>query len=289
MITEEKTKTKKKCEKQKHRIVKRFILLGIVLALGICIAWSNYHVEIQRITYQSDRLPDGFDGCKIVQISDYHNTLGVNHNNRVIEMVRAEKPNYIFITGDSVDDHRTNIDKSANFIGELQKVAQCYVIYGNHEMALDAGTRLSFANKVEATGAKFLYNTSVTLARNSSNVTLCGLYDTYSFENNDYFGSGFNIVLDHFPEDCQLISDSAKKYGKSADLVFSGHAHGGLIGLPFTKYCLFAPGQGFFPTYTDGEYTVGNTKMIVSRGLGNSGYTFRLFDSFEINVCTLKK
>lgn len=293
MITEEKTEVEKKSEipkhKKKHFTVKRFILLGIVMVLGICIAWSNYHVEIQRITYQSKRLPDGFDGCKIVQISDYHNTLGVNRNNRVVEMVRAEKPDYIFVTGDSVDYQRTNVEKSVGFIRELQKVAQCYVIYGNHEMALEENTRLTFVKKVEATGAVFLYNKAATLTRNNSTLTVCGLYDTYPLETHDYFGSGFNIVLYHFPEDCQLVSDYAKKYGKTADLVFSGHAHGGLIGLPFTKYCLYSPGQGFFPKYTDGKYAVGDTEMIVSRGLGNSGYTFRLFDSFEINVCTLKK
>ena len=70
--------------------------------------------------------------------------------------------------------------------------------------------------------------------------------------------------------------------------VFSGHAHGGQIRLPFVGG-IYAPGQGLFPEYTEGVYTEGKTNMIVSRGLGNSLFPLRVFNRPEIVVCELSK
>ncbi len=72
-----------------------------------------------------------------------------------------------------------------------------------------------------------------------------------------------------------------------ADLVLSGHAHGGQFRLPFIGG-LVAPDQGFLPEYTSGEYTIANTNMIVSRGLGNSIIPVRLFNYPEIVCVELK-
>ena len=70
------------------------------------------------------------------------------------------------------------------------------------------------------------------------------------------------------------------------DLVLAGHTHGGQIRLPFIGG-LVAPDQGFFPKYTDGFYTVEDTTMIVSRGLGNSIIPIRTFNRPELVVIKL--
>lgn len=72
------------------------------------------------------------------------------------------------------------------------------------------------------------------------------------------------------------------------DLVLAGHAHGGQVRLPFIGE-LVAPNQGFFSKYTSGKYKRGNCTMIVSRGLGNSVISQRLFNHPEIIVLTLSK
>jgi hypothetical protein len=69
--------------------------------------------------------------------------------------------------------------------------------------------------------------------------------------------------------------------------VFSGHAHGGQVRLPFIGGIL-APDQGLFPKYTSGIYNKDNTHMIVSRGLGNSLFPLRVFNKPELVVTTLK-
>ena len=65
------------------------------------------------------------------------------------------------------------------------------------------------------------------------------------------------------------------------DLIFSGHAHGGQVRLPFIGG-IVAPDQGFFPKYTAGVYKKGSSEMVVSRGLGNSVIPQRLFNRPEI-------
>lgn len=89
------------------------------------------------------------------------------------------------------------------------------------------------------------------------------------------------ILLSHRPE----YFDLYEEFG--ADLVFSGHAHGGQIRLPVIGG-LAAPGQGFFPKYDDGLYTEGSTSMLVSRGLGNSLFPFRVNNRPEILVAELR-
>jgi predicted MPP superfamily phosphohydrolase len=92
--------------------------------------------------------------------------------------------------------------------------------------------------------------------------------------------ASYRILLSHRPE---LIDVYEKN---SINLVLSGHAHGGQFRIPFIGG-LIAPDQGFFPKYTEGLYRVGETKLIVSRGLGNSIIPFRINNRPELVVITL--
>lgn len=83
------------------------------------------------------------------------------------------------------------------------------------------------------------------------------------------------VLLAHRPEKFNIYVTN------NIDLVFSGHAHGGQIRLPFVGG-LVAPGQGLFPKYTAGTFEDGKTTMNVSRGLGNSTVPFRIFNLPQI-------
>ena len=72
-----------------------------------------------------------------------------------------------------------------------------------------------------------------------------------------------------------------------ADLVLSGHAHGGQVRLPGIGG-LFAPGQGILPRLTSGVHARGETRLVVSRGLGNSSFPLRVFNPPEIVTVTLR-
>ncbi len=91
----------------------------------------------------------------------------------------------------------------------------------------------------------------------------------------------FNLLLSHRPE----LAENYERAGVS--LALTGHAHGGQVRLPFVGG-LVAPNQGFFPKYDAGLYRLGETKMIVSRGLGNSIIPVRVNNRPEIVVVELK-
>ena len=72
---------------------------------------------------------------------------------------------------------------------------------------------------------------------------------------------------------------------KFSDLVLSGHAHGGIVRLPFTDG-VFSH-NGLFPTHTAGLYEENNSLLFVTRGLGSSAPACRLFNRPEVAVLTL--
>ena len=89
-------------------------------------------------------------------------------------------------------------------------------------------------------------------------------------------------MLSHRPELFDVYVEN------NIDIVFSGHAHGGQFRLPFIGG-LVAPHQGLFPEYDAGLYTENNTNLMVSRGLGNSIFPFRVNNPPEIIIVTLDK
>ena len=90
-----------------------------------------------------------------------------------------------------------------------------------------------------------------------------------------------NVVLSHRPSLMEEYADSG------ADLVFSGHAHGGQVRMPLIGP-LFAPDEGALPDYTAGTYLAGETWVVVSRGLGNGTPFPRLWNAPELVVVTMR-
>ena len=91
----------------------------------------------------------------------------------------------------------------------------------------------------------------------------------------------YNILLMHTPTFFEAYED----WG--ADLILSGHIHGGLIRLPFVGG-VFSPDRKLFPKYCYGKYELDNSTMIVSGGLSRGETGFRLFNRPEIVTITLK-
>ena len=89
-----------------------------------------------------------------------------------------------------------------------------------------------------------------------------------------------NVVLAHRPERFPLYA------GTGADVILSGHAHGGQVRL--FGIGLYAPEQGVFPKYTSGIYTIDKSLMYVSRGLGNTVIVPRVFNTPELDVLSFK-
>lgn len=272
-------------------IVVAEIIFIIAAALGIWIVYTNVNIETSYYTVESDFIPDEFNGYKIAHVSDLHNR---DWGSRLKDLIAAEKPDIIVITGDMVDSSDKYYNNSLSFVKEAVKIAPVYYVSGNHEAYMrdyDALER-SFENA----GVTVLNDETVILEKNGSQINLIGLRDP-DFTSEyapDYYISEYmtglinslakeglyDIVLSHRPEyfDSYALTD--------ADLILCGHAHGGQIRIG--NKGLIAPGQGFFPDYTEGSHTKENTTMIVSRGLGDSVIPVRINNMPELVILTLK-
>lgn len=278
---------------------KKFIFLAVVaivlVALVIWIAWGNTALELNTYTISSSKLPQSFDGYRIVHVSDLHNAEMGKDNEKLLTMLRGAAPDMIAITGDLIDSRNTDIEIALQFVREAVKIAPCYYVTGNHEARVNEYGELK-AGMVSA-GVIILEDAQTEISIEGQTITLIGVNDP-SFQTDYLFGDsetvintklaelhtdddGFTILLSHRPElfDTYVSSDM--------DLVLSGHAHGGQFRLPFIGG-LVAPNQGLFPEYDAGIYTDVNTNMLVSRGIGNSILPFRINNRPEVILIELQ-
>ena len=272
------------------------VLLCVTVLVGGSLAWGNLTLSVSAYEVASAALPSAFDGFKIAQVSDLHNTHITSVSSSVLRSLQAEQPDVIVLTGDSIDCRKTDVDEALRQIAAFTRVAPCYACLGNHEInyaSYDPDGFAVFLEGLDELGVTLLRNEKTEITRGGDTVTVCGLLDFYApeadafttTETADMFcaatgkGEGFSLLLAHQPQELPVYA----AYGY--DLVFSGHAHGGQARL-FGRG-LIAPDQGLFPKYTAGKHTEGGTAMIISRGVGNSIIPVRVLDRPELVYCTL--
>lgn len=259
------------------------VLSGIVLLLGLFCYVQNNALVTTKLEIESSKIPEAFNGYRIVQLSDLHGKSFGSNQDRLIQRVKESKPDLIVFTGDLVDAKRYDPGPGLTLLKELSTLAPVYIISGNHEWW--SGWWEELREEVGETGAVLLEDDAVTIKESGEEIGLLGVDDPAGGDVPAALQSvgkekGFNILLSHRPE---LFSDYA---ASGMDLVLSGHAHGGQVRLPFIGG-LVAPDQGMFPEYTEGLYKDGDTNMVVNRGLGNSIIPLRIFNRPEVVEITL--
>lgn len=251
---------------------------------------QNNTLEVNEISIQDNKIPLNFNGFRIAQLSDFHNTTLGKDNHELIVQLKDAKPNIIVITGDFIDSRMTDVNKALSLILEIKDIAPIYYVTGNHESRVQEDYELLEKSFYEL-GINVLRNDSHVIEIEQDKIQISGIddpamykdetdyaYDLYHLNNQDIY----TILLSHRPE----YFDVYEEFGYS--LVLCGHAHGGQIRLPFIGGIL-APGQGLFPKYDAGLYHKENTNMIVSRGIGNSLFPLRINNHPEIVIVELKK
>ena len=273
------------------------LTVGTVTALGLVLA-DNYLIDISEYTVKSDKIPSGFDGFKILQLSDFHCKSFGFDNLYLVAKIKEIAPDIILMTGDMVSRE----DRSFYYFYHLAKaIGKTYDVYytiGNHELDLKEEELNEMYAMLKGYGVKILNNEKTTLSRNGSSIDLYGMWyglkyykDMHgNYRNHENFNGqellrilgkrsqeNYSILMAHNP----LVFPIYAEWG--ADLTFSGHVHGGVVRLGALGG-LLSPGRQFFPKYYAGEYEIGEKKMIVSRGIGG----IRLFNKPNLVVCTLK-
>lgn len=274
-------------------------MIYIIAALLVFIIYVVLDNEIPRLTSYNFLIKDGKieksdedykldKKYTIYQISDLHNHLFGKNQKRIINLF-DENPDFIFLTGDMVDRLQKNIGGAMVLLETLSEKypGKVYFVSGNHEKASPLYKDL--LSYMEKNKIIVLDDKNIDL----EDFNLLGLSDPSEYYDNKKVkyiaGTGtveskldklivqnkVNLLLAHRPS----YLESYSKCG--ADLVFSGHTHGGQFRI--LNRGLIAPGDGLFPKFDGGLFKKNNTYMINSRGLGNNlPIAKRIFNSPEI-------
>ena len=282
-------------------------ILIIIIFLVILFIYVNYKVIfVSRYKVKSNRLPQAFNGFKILHLSDWHCTTYGKNNKRLINLInnkiKGEKIDIVVITGDFIIRQKRDYRPALEFISKI-KSNNIYFVYGNHEMILKSKEIQDFKNKLETLGVVVLDDKKIELTRENQKLNLYGVsyifshiasrkdlteqvLEKYKKDYEEKIGvinkNEYNILLSHDPMDFEV-------YVKEGfDLVFSGHLHGGGIRF-FGIGVATARKNWFFTTLASGIHKKKDTQIIVSRGIGNSTRPIRIFDPPEISITTLYK
>ena len=255
------------------KIIKNLFIIFILLAIFVRF-YGVSQIVTKEYSIISKEIPRGFDGMKIVQISDIHYGTTINESNlkKMVNKVNQLKPDIIVFTGDLVAKGINPTDKiKAEITVNLSKLEAPigkYAIASNEDLESDI-----FSDLITNSGFTLL-NNDVKLIYNNDDepIELVGISNINSkIELTD----NYKIALIHKPDDFDNIKND------NYNIVMAGHNHGGIIRLPFVGGLINIEGA---KKYHNDYYEIDNTKLYVSSGLGTSNINFRMFNQPSINL-----
>lgn len=257
---------------------KYYLLIGIAAFLFYsAIIEPNWVV---RKTYDI-RIPGLMaEKITVVHIADIHTTRPGYREGRAAGIIGEVDPDFVFVTGDLLKSD-SKLASGLNFLSRLSSKHGTYVVLGNADGVLEAAIRWKRTPK-DSLDYHILINESVDCGA----FRLVGLDDPVDRrEDVDEAFRGVDgtkpvIVLTHFHPDALLDELESK----GADLVLSGHTHGGHVG--------FAAIVGLFPyayrsRYIAGLYSLDDMKLLVTRGVGTNIFPMRFLCRPEVVVINL--
>lgn len=250
---------------------------GPLLQLGLIreFEWNRLHLPIAS-------LPPPLQSLRLLHLSDLH-FASIWHPayDRLIDRVRRDPPDLVFITGDFVDskiDYRPAWPLVERLIRSLPARMGVFGITGNHD-----GDFIS--PRLASLGVRVCTSDAMQLDIEGATIELIGL----AGEDRDDLSSAFTqsipprrpmtprIILSHFPDLLRRVEHLR------ADVILAGHTHGGQVclpgGVPIIRHDTLPR------RYARGVHRVGpndETWLVVSRGMGFSNYPIRLFCPAEV-------
>lgn len=278
------------------------ILIIVTAVAAICLAAavrdSNRFVTV-AYEIRSDKITKP---CKMVLLADLHNKSFGRENHRLIAAIDEILPDGILVAGDMLTAWR-GADYS-HALSLMESLAARYKIYygmGNHEYRLGfypgefPGKYEGYLAGLKEAGIDPLINETVCLPE--WNIAVCGAQIDWSYYKHFRRASMedsylpkllgkpredmFQVLIAHNP----VYFDAYAAWG--ADLVVSGHVHGGIMRLPVLGGVL-SPALTLFPRYDGGIFHENKSTMILSRGLSSHTPPIRIFNPGELIVIDLK-
>ena len=233
---------------------------------------------------------------KIIFLSDLHNRMYGEENERLLESIRNQHPDLILIGGDMlVRKDGNSYDKTVHFLAKLPGICPVYCANGNHEQKLKElpdkyeQSYEEYKKALTASGIHMLENASETVKLDEVPVKLSGAYARFGKKELSLkeitdrigeHGDDYQILLAHHP-------GYMKEYlAYGADLILGGHYHGCVVQLPGIGGVI-STNFTLFPKYSGGIYQEGEQTAVVSRGLGTHSVPLRLWNWPELIVLEL--
>lgn len=210
-------------------------------------------------------------------ITDLHSTKYGAKQEILLETIHRQKPDLILMAGD-IADHKVPVDGTLLLLEGLKDRYPCFYVSGNHEHW--TGEMPVIRKMFTEHGVTVLSGSTARITIDGQILLIGGVDDPHAYTESHHSilldsrwktqfwhccsqvnPRIFSILLSHRPELTKYYKDCG------FDLVVSGHAHGGQVRIPGYINGLLAPHQGFFPRYAGGLYRLGETSLIVSRGL----------------------
>lgn len=287
-----------------HHCYGTWIGLGISLySMGYLIFGATegkQHFQVEATTIESEDIPQGFDGYRIVQLSDMH-VGSWNGDTRAMEkavgMVNDLHPDLIVFTGDLVNNLASEVEPFVPIFSRLKARDGVYSVLGNHDYSAyihwenpeDQQKEVARLKQKQAgMGWTMLNNRHVKLYRQNDSIALIGVENSGRPPFPDYAKlpeamkgteGMFQILLSHDPTHWrrEVLPQT------DIQLMLSGHTHA-----MQTKILGFTPAQ-FIYKENDGLYQEDGQMLYVNVGLGHLLYPMRLGAWPEITLLTLKK
>lgn len=256
---------------------------------------SHYKIRI------SDPQARPVQPYSMVLLADLHNAVFGVHNEELLQAIRGADPKAVLVAGDMIvaKGRRWAADASVELLGELTRRYPVFYANGNHEDRLDRNREIfgdtydEYVQEIRSLGVHLLLNARLPMEINRMKTTIYGYRPEWRFYRHgrtpqmraedikavlgEANKNTFNILLAHHPDYFQAYAD----WG--ADLVLSGHLHGGMIRLPGVGGVI-SPGWRLFPRYDHGLYMMRDKKMIVSAGLASHTIKLRVNNPPELVV-----
>ncbi len=277
------------------------IVVFLVVMLLLELLRSKYVLTLTKRFVTLDKLPKEFDGTKLAVVSDLHQMRFGEGNSELAKRIKREDPDYIIFVGDMGDYEKYNVHAYYDLLENQEDKIPVIMVPGNHDLRLGNGTvHKNFVREVERSGAVILSNTSAEMVAGGKKLYIYGFCQPLNAEKDkparewsfaEVSDDDVAATLGKCPKDAPVILLAHdpqpfmcyEKWG--ADLVLSGHLHGGGIRLPYFGGVI-GPNKSFFPKYSAGLIEGRKSRMFVTRGLASPKLP-RFLNPPEIALLTL--
>lgn len=281
-------------EKTKKIIINIIKLIFILSVIGfIFFAYTTYistvKITIREYRITNKKIPESFNGIKIIQFSDLHygSTIFEKNMKEISKLINERNPDIIVFTGDLIDQKYNITQKEKEkLLSQLKKLNAKlgkYAVLGDNDKEEENNILVQSEFTILKNEYDLIYNQTTTpilliglSSLNKNEQNLVNAYQYFSQESN--IPDVFTITLVHEPDSTTEIIE---KY-PTTDLVLAGHSHNGFIRIPFVNIPLSSTKGA--KKYNQDYYQINDTQLFISGGLGtNNSSGIRLFCRPSIN------